>query len=752
MANSRLQTLFTYLRPHWRPATLGILALLIVNGLGVYIPLLIRDSIGELRVALSFDQIGRFVLLIFLLASLMWLIRIVSRILLFGIGRQVEFDLKQKIFQHLLKMEPSYFAKNTAGDLINRATSDVDNIRRLLGFSVLSLANILFAYGLTLPVMMSISVRLTLIALVVYPFMLITVYLFSNRLRNQQLAVQEKLSNLSELIQEDMSGIYLIKIYAQEENERRAFGRLNKQLLKANLNLARTRNTLFPVIEALASISLLILLFVGPGVISAGEINIGDFVALILFAERLVFPTALLGFTITAYQRGEVSIDRVESIFLNEPQIQDTTDASILPQPIKGQIKAVNLSYTYPGATTPALKNINFTINPGERVAIVGAIGSGKSTLANTLPHLLDISENQLFLDGHDITKVSLQDLRKAIAYVPQESFLFSASIKNNIRYGDPVSEQSEVESAAKQAQIHPEILNFPQQYETMVGERGITLSGGQRQRTSLGRALLIDAPILILDDALASVDNRTATQILENLSEGTQRKTVLFISHQLSAAATADRIFVMDAGQIVQTGTHTELIQNPGLYQSLWNQHQREEQLEQPLSIIDFLRQVKYFQNFSEVELLQLATIGYRKCLQKSGILFREQDPGDALYIVLSGSVEVFVAELNKHLCVLQTGDFLGELSLMLGIPRTATVQALEETVLFAIDKNGLRTLLQERPELYEVIAQELGKHQEELVERQQELRELGLLDEEEDDHNPLTWVRKRLKKLFSI
>ena len=752
MVNSRLQTLSTYLRPHWRQVSLGILALLIVNGLGVYIPLLIRDSIGELRVALSFDQIGRFVLLIFVLASFMWLTRIFSRILLFGIGRQVEFDLKQKIFQHLLKMEPSYFGKNTAGDLINRATSDVDNIRRLLGFSVLSLANILFAYGLTLPVMTSISVRLTLIALAVYPFMLMTVYLFSNKLRNQQLAVQEKLSNLSELIQEDMSGIYLIKIYAQEENERRAFERLNNQLLKANLNLARTRNTLFPVIEALASISLLVLLFVGPGVISAGEINIGDFVALILFAERLVFPTALLGFTITAYQRGEVSIDRVESIFQNEPRIQDTTDTVSLPQSVKGEIKAVNLSYTYPGATTPALKNINFTINPGERVAIVGAIGSGKSTLANTLPHLLDIGENQLFLDGYDITKVSLQDLRKAIAYVPQESFLFSASIKNNIRYGDPVSEQSEVEYAAKQAQIHPEILNFPQQYETMVGERGITLSGGQRQRTSLGRALLMDASILILDDALASVDNRTATQILENLSEGTQRKTVIFISHQLSAAATADRIFVMDAGQIVQTGTHTELIKNPGIYKSLWSQHQQEEQLKQPLSILDFLRRVKYFQNFSDIELQQLASIGYRKGLQKSGILFREKDPGDSFYIVLSGSVEVFVAELNKHLCVLQAGDFFGELSLILAIPRTATVQALEETVLFAIDKNGLRTLLQEYRELYEVILRELEKHQEELVERQQELRELGLLDEEEDDASPIAWVRKRLKKLFSI
>jgi ATP-binding cassette subfamily B protein len=578
MANTRLQKLLAYLRPHWREAALGIFSLLIVNAVGVYIPLLIRDSIDELRTAFSFEQIWRSVLLILILASVMWGIRMVSRILLFGLGRQVEFDLKQKIFQHLLTLEPSYFSTNTSGDLINRATSDVDNIRRLLGFAVLSLANTVFAYALTLPVMMSINVRLTLLAIAVYPFMLITVQLFSEKLRTQQLTVQEELSNLSELIQEDMSGISLIKIYAQEENERRAFGQLNGQLLDANLDLAKTRNFLFPIIEALTYISLLILLWLGPTTIASGQITIGSFVALILYTERLVFPTALLGFTITAYQRGEVSVDRVEAILMTQPKIKDAPDAISLPTPVKGQLTARNLSYTYPGAPTPALKDVSFTINAGETVAIVGAIGSGKSTLANVIPHLLDIESNQLFLDGHDITKVRLHDLRQAIAYVPQDSFLFSTSIKNNIRYGNPISEVSEVENAAKLAQIHSEILNFPQHYETLVGERGITLSGGQRQRTSLARALLMETPILILDDALSSVDNQTATQILENLSAGTQRKTVIFISHQLSAAATADRIFVMDAGQIVQTGTHSELVKQPGLYRLLWNQHQLQE------------------------------------------------------------------------------------------------------------------------------------------------------------------------------
>ena len=585
MARSQLQKLGVYLRPHWRNTALGIGTLLVVNALAVYIPLLIRDAIDELGVTFSVDRVLFFVVLILVLASAMWCVRMISRTLLFGVGRQVEFDLKQKIFDHLLRLEPSYFATNTIGDLINRATSDVENIRRLLGFAVLSLANTTFAYALTLPVMMRINVRLSLLAISVYPFMLILVNLFSHKLRNQQLAVQEELSTMSELIQEDMSGIALIKIYGQEENERSAFRQLNRQLLNANLQLAKTRNTLFPILQGLGYLSGLILLWFGGEAIANGTISVGDFIALILLVGQLVFPTALLGFTITAYQRGEVSIDRVESILMVEPKIKDRPDAIHLSlDQVKGRLTARDLLYIYPTTepekAVPALNHLNFEIAPGETVAIVGAIGSGKSTLANALPRLLDIAPGQLLLDGYDITSLRIEDLRSAIAYVPQESFLFSTSIKNNIRYGKVYAELSEVELAAKQAQIHDEVLNFPQHYDTLVGERGITLSGGQRQRTALARALLVDSPILILDDALSSVDNQTATQILRNLSEGTQRKTVVFISHQLSAAASADRIFVMDQGQIMQSGTHGQLLEKDGLYRTLWNQNKLEEAL----------------------------------------------------------------------------------------------------------------------------------------------------------------------------
>jgi len=577
---SRFQKLLNYLNPYRGQVAQGIFALFIVNALSVYIPLLIREGIDRLRTSFTSDYLTQLAIAIVALTTVMWVVRMISRITIFRVGRQVQATLKQNIFEHLLQLEPGCFATTTVGDLVNRFTSDVENITRLVGFAVLSTANIIFAYALTLPAMLFIDVKLTLMALAVYPLMLVAVQLFSGQLRDQQVVVQESISDLSELIQEDMSGIALIKIYAQEENERRAFRKKNQELFTANLKLAESRNTIFPIIQGLASISLLVLLWQGGLAIANQEISVGGFLSLVIYAQNLIFPTALLGFTITAYQRGEVSIDRVEAILFNQPKIADAPTALHLDTALQGQITARDFSYTYPGAETPALRHLNFTIKAGETIAIVGPIGSGKSTLANALPRLLEIPEKSLFIDGYDLTNLSLVDLRSAIAHVPQESFLFSTSIENNIRYGDPLANQTIVEAAAKFGQIHWEVLNFPQQYNTIVGERGITLSGGQRQRTALARALLLNSPILILDDALSSVDNQTATAILQNLSKTGQKRTTIFITHQLSAAATADRILVMEKGEIVQTGTHQELISQEGLYQWLCGQNQLEELL----------------------------------------------------------------------------------------------------------------------------------------------------------------------------
>jgi ATP-binding cassette, subfamily B, multidrug efflux pump len=595
MARSQFSQIISYIRPYYQPLFAGFVALFIVNGIGTYIPLLIRTTVAELQVNFTAAKVGEYALIILVLASLMWSMRMASRMWIFGIGRSVEFDLKQKLFQHILKLPPSYFAKHSAGDLISISTNDVDSVRRLLGFAILSLVNTIFAYAMTLPAMLYIDVKLTLLSIAPYPLMLVIVQSFSGQLRDQQLAVQEKLADVSTLIQEDMSGITLIKTYAQEENERNAFGALNQELLVANLEMARTRNFLFPLLGGIASVSLLALLWFGGEMLADPQsgFKIGDLLALLILVERLIFPTALLGFTLTTYQRGQVSIDRVEAILAENVANVNSEDAVAIteiqpgkwqiqpphdnPRSFFGKIEARHLSFKYPEAEQWALNDLNFAIAPGETVAIIGSVGSGKSTLANALPRLLELAPGQLFIDDIDITQIKIQDLRGLITYVPQESFLFSTTIANNIRYGNPEATDGMVEDCASRAYFQNEILNFPQKYQTLVGERGITLSGGQRQRTALARALLVAAPILLLDDALSSVDNQTAINIFASLPKD---KTVIFITHKLSAAANADRILVMEAGKIIDTGTHAQLLHSSTLYQKLWNQHKLEEVL----------------------------------------------------------------------------------------------------------------------------------------------------------------------------
>ncbi len=580
MSAMRLSLIVKYLRPYRRTLTLGAVALLVVNLLGVAIPLQVRNIVNDLHQGFSLNTVLRQSALILLMATTMGMVRLWSRMLVFGVGRQVEASLKQQIFDHVLTQEPGWVQTTGSGEVISRATSDVENIRRLLGFAVLSLTNTGLAYALTLPAMLAIDPWLSLAALGLYPLMLLVVRLFGGRMMRQQRRQQEALADLSDLIQEDLSGIGAIKIYGQERTELAAFEVLNRRFRDAALGLGRTRSTLFPLLEGISSLSLLLLIAFGSGQIENGRLTIGGLVALILFVERLVFPTALLGFTLNTFQTGQVSLERVEALLSRQPEIVSPSQPRPPAQPARGAIEARGLTVQYSGASREALVDLNFEIQPGELVAVVGPVGCGKTTLARALGRMVEVPAGTLFLDGVDVRDLALADLRREVALVPQEGFLFTASLADNLRYGNPDAAMEQVELAARQARLEGDIKGFPDGYDTLVGERGITLSGGQRQRTALGRALLLKAPLLVLDDALASVDNTTAAEILRSIRQQSQR-TVLMISHQLSAAAACDRILVLDDGRLVQQGPHLQLVHEPGIYRRLWEREQASERLQ---------------------------------------------------------------------------------------------------------------------------------------------------------------------------
>ena len=580
MAAFRLDLIGRYLKPHRRRVMLGAIALVVVNILSVTIPLEVKGVIDDLQEGFAYRDVLVQAGWIVLLATTMGVVRLISRQLVFGVGRQVEVELRQKLFDHMLQQEPGWVQQTGSGEVISRATSDVENVRRLLGFAVLSLTNTVLAYSFTLPAMLRIDLGLTLAAIAPYPVMLVSVRLFGGRMMRQQRRQQEALAGLSELIQEDLSGIAAIKIYNQEQQELDAFNRRNRSYRDAAIQLARTRSTLFPLLEGISSISVLLVLALGSFQLQQNTLSIGGLVALILYVQLLVFPTALLGFTLNTLQTGQVSLERVGELLSRRPMIRNPREPELLKLPVRGDLEARGLHIRYDGSEADTLNGLSFKIRSGELVAVVGPVGCGKTTLARALGRMVDVPEGQLFLDRHDLTRLRLTDLRDQIALVPQEGYLFTSSLADNLRYGEPEASMERVEAAAEQARLLGDVRGFPDGMNTLVGERGITLSGGQRQRTALGRALLVKSSVLVLDDALASVDNNTAAEILASVRRQTNR-TIVMISHQLSAAAACDRILVLDQGRLVQQGHHSDLIQVPGLYRSLWEREQAAERLE---------------------------------------------------------------------------------------------------------------------------------------------------------------------------
>ena len=580
MAALRLDLIKNYLRPHKRELIIGAFCLIFVNILSVAIPMEVRNIVDDLKEGFTFSYVLNKSTWLILMATVMGGARLISRQLVFGVGRQVEVSLRQKLFDRMLEQDPGWVQTIGTGEVITRATSDLENIRRLLGFTVLSLTNTLLAYTFTLPAMLTINPLLTFFAISVYPVLLGTVGLFGGRMVKQRKRQQQALSELSELIQEDLSGISAIKIYGQERAEQEAFKKLNIRYRDAAINLARTASTLFPLLQGLSSISLLLLIAIGSGQLSSGTLTVGGLVALILYVERLVFPTALLGFTLNTFQLGQVSLERVEELLNHEPTIKDKDNTVNITKPISGKLEAKNLSVSYEDSPRKILDEISFKITPGEIVALVGPVGCGKTTLARALGRMIKIDEGCLYLDDNDVMDLKLNQLRSNIALVPQEGYLFTETLSENIKYGNPEASIEKVQESAYEARMTDDIKGFPDGLKTLVGERGITLSGGQRQRTALSRALLVDSKIIVLDDALASVDNKTASAILQTIKKQ-YSKTVLMISHQLSAAAACDRILVMNDGKIVQEGTHQYLIKKDGLYKSMWEREKAKEQIQ---------------------------------------------------------------------------------------------------------------------------------------------------------------------------
>lgn len=493
-------------------------------------------------------------------------------------SRLVEFDLKNEVFRHYEVLTQNFYKKNRTGDLMNRISEDVGKVRMYVGPAVMYSINTIIRFAIVIAYMYNVSPRLTLYTILPLPFLSYAIFLISKEINTRSTLFQQNLSNLSTFSQEIFSGIRVIKAYSLEEQQQENVEILSEDSRKKSMSLAKINAYFGPLLIALIGVSNLVVIYFGGMMYINGTISsIGIIAEFILYVNMLTWPVASLGWVSSMIQEAEASQKRINEFLHIEPEIKNNT---IGATPINGTLAFENVSFTYEDTNIVALKNVSFSLDKGQTLAIIGKTGSGKSTILTLISRLYDVNEGKITLDGTDIRELNLFDLRQSIGVVPQDAFLFSDSIKNNIKFGNENASDEEVYDAAKKAVVHDNIINFSMKYETVLGERGITLSGGQKQRVSIARAIIKDPKILLLDDSLSAVDTETEELILNNLLDFCKDKTTIIVTHRVSSAKNADKIIILEDGRIIQEGSHNQLLNREGYYKELYNKQLSEKEM----------------------------------------------------------------------------------------------------------------------------------------------------------------------------
>lgn len=578
-----MNRLLGYLRLYRGRYAAGGACLLVTASLAMAVPYLLKRAIESIERGEPLSRVATLALVIIAVALVQGVVRTLSRSIIFNVGRDVEYDLRNDLFAHLLTLPVQYYQQRQTGDLMSRLINDVTAIRLLLGVGILNLVNtpIYYVYGIA--IMLSLDPMLTLLSLLPFPPLLFAVKRVSRRVMEQTLRVQEGLSDLSSVVQENMSGIHVLKAYTAEGHAVDRFARLNEEFTRQSLELARVRGRLMPIMRLASGLGTLMVLSYGGAQVIRGTLGLGDLVAFIGYLNLLAWPTMAMGWMLSILQRGRAAMQRLEQIFRVVPAIADPA-AAIAPATVHGRIEYRDVHFRYPQAANghSVVDGVSFSIEPGQKLAIVGRTGAGKSSIVHLLPRLFDVTAGQILLDGHDVRCLSLETLRGAVGFVPQDPFLFSSKIRDNIAFGVDDATDEQIRRAAEIAGVASDIESFPHGYDTIIGERGITLSGGQKQRLTLARAILCPPRILVLDDALSSVDTRTERLILQGLGEVMRQRTSIVIAHRISTILDADKIAVVDDGRIVEWGDHESLLAKDGIYADLFRQQQLEEELEE--------------------------------------------------------------------------------------------------------------------------------------------------------------------------